>query len=231
VLSKLTIKHLLALVVVGAATATASGSPSASAEPAASHIVDRTFACSPALIGGIRQIDTRAYRRSGKRGASWDRPAFADVSTTVSGAAATIIEDELAWVTSGRPSSDATVATTIPGFTFPMRSWGTLAFNAKLCRPTTVKVTLGRSGLGGGPVAATDDRWDCASGRRVLVRIRAMLTAPTRLTGYRGFLRTTVPVESASLAVQAVSGKRLVFSQVLPSGKALLYTSPTCFPD
>jgi len=213
-----------------AAIAVAMLQPAASAQSAA-RVIDRTFACNPALIGGIRQIDTRAYRQSGKRGAAWDRPAFADVSTTVSGAAATIIEDELAWVTSGRPSAEATVATTIPGFTFPMRSWGTLAFNSRLCRPSTVKVALGRTGLRGGPVGATDDRWDCASGRRVLVRIRAVMTAPARLTGYRGFLRTTVPVESASLAVEAASGRRLVFSQVLPSGKALLYTSPTCFPD
>jgi hypothetical protein len=222
-----------AAIVIGAVLALVAAislQPAASAQSAA-RMIDRTFACNPALIGGIRQIDTRAYRSSGKRGASWNRPAFADVSTTVSGAAATIIEDELAWVTSGRPSSEATVATTIPGFTFPMRSWGTLAFNARLCRPTTAKVALGRAGLRGGPVGATDDRWDCASGRRVLVRIRATLTSPARLTGYRGFLRTTVPVESASLAVQAASGKRLVFSQVLPSGKALLYTSPTCFPD
>jgi hypothetical protein len=218
---------VIGLLVVAAATASASPSGAQSS----GRLIDRTFVCSPARIGGIRQIDTRAYRRSGKRGATWDRPAFADVSTTVSGAAATIIEDELAWVTAGRPSAEATVATTIPGFTFPMRSWGTLAFNSRLCRPSTVRVALGRTGLRGGPVGATDDRWDCASGRRVLVRIRAVMTAPTRLTGYRGFLRTTVPVESASLAVEAASGRRLVFSQVLPSGKALLYTSPTCFPD
>jgi hypothetical protein len=216
--------------VVLAAVAVAFLQPAASAQSAA-RVIDRTYACNPSLIGGIRQIDTRAYRRSGKRGAAWDRPAFADVSTTVSGAAATAIEDELAWVTSGRPSAEATVVSTPVGFTFPMRSWGTLAFNSRLCRPSTAKVALGRTGLRGGPVGVTDDRWDCASGRRVLVRIRATFTAPARLTGYRGFLRATVPVESASLGVQAASGKRLVFSQVLPSGKALLYTSPTCFPD
>lgn len=220
----------LVTAVVLAAVAVVLLQPAASAQSTA-RVIDRTFACSPALIGGIRQIDTRAYRRSGKHGAAWDRPAFSDLSTTVSGAAATAIEDELAWVTSGRPSAEATVVSTLVGFTFPMRSWGTLAFNARLCRPSSAKVALGRSGLRGGEVGVTDDRWDCASGRRVLVRIRAVLTAPARLTGYRGFLRTTVPVESASLAVQATAGKRLVFSQVLPSGKTLLYTSPTCFPD
>lgn len=203
--------------------------PPASAQTG-TRVIDRTFACSPAYIGGVRQIDTRAHRRSGRSGASWDRPAFADVSTSVSGAAATAIEDELAWVTSGRPSAEATVVSTLVGFTFPMRSWGTLAFNTKLCRASSAKVALGRRGLRGGPVGATDDRWDCASGRRVLVRIRAVLTAPSRLTTYRGFLRTTVPVERASLAVQAQSG-RLVLADVLASGKAFLHTSPGCFPD
>jgi hypothetical protein len=205
--------------------------PAGTSATAAPSVLDRTYACAPALIGGIRQIDTRAYRRSGRQGASWDRPAFADVSTTVSGAAATAVDDELAWVTSGRPSADATVVTTLVGFTFPMQSWGTLAFNARRCRPSSATVALGRRGLRGGPVGALDDRWDCASGRRVLVRIRAVTTAPARLATYRGFLRTTVPVQEASLAVQAESGRRLVFSQVLASGKALLFTAPTCFPD
>jgi hypothetical protein len=205
--------------------------PATTRAGAAPSVLDRTYACAPALIGGVRQIDTRAYRRSGRRGASWDRPAFADVSTTVSGAAATAVDDELAWVTSGRPSADATVITTLPGFAFPMQSWGTLAFNARRCGPSSAKVALGRRGLRGGPVGALDDRWDCAAGRSILVRIRAVTAAPARLTTYRGFHRTTVPVQEASLAVQAATGRRLVFSQVLESGKALLFTSPTCFPD
>jgi hypothetical protein len=219
---------VLAATALSALVVGATG-PAADAQP--SRVVDRTMACAPSLIGGVRQIDTRAYRRSGRKGASWDRPAFADVSTTVSGAAATAVDDELAWVTSGRPSADATVVTTLVGFTFPMQSWGTLAFNARRCRQTSAKVALGRRGLRGGPVGALDDRWDCASGRRVLVRIRAVTRTPARLASYRGFLRTTVPVQEASLAVQAESGRRLVFSQVLASGKALLFTSPTCFPD
>ena len=48
---------------------------------------------------------------------------------------------------------------------------------------------------------------------------------------YVGFLRTTVPVAAASLAVQTESGKRLIFAQVLASGDSLVYTSPDCFPD
>jgi len=203
----------------------------ARSEQTPSRLVDRTFACEAAYIGGIRQIDVRAHRRSGRRGSSWRQPAFASVSTTVSGSAETVIEDELAWISSGRPSADATIATTIPGFTFPFRSWGTLAFNLDRCRSSGARVALGRAGLRGGAAGPTDDRWDCASGRRVLVRVRAVLTTPSRLTTYRGFLRTTVPVERASLTVLAGSGRRLVHAEVLASGKSFLYTSPTCFPD
>lgn len=207
------------------------GSLDARPEQVGSRLVDRTFACEAAYIGGVRQIDTRAHRRSGRSGSSWRQPGFASVSTSVSGSAATAIEDELAWISSGRPSAGATVVTTIPGFTFPFRIWGTLAFSVERCRSTRGRVQLGRSGLKGGAAGPTDDRWDCTSSRRVLVRIRAVLTAPSRLTTFRGFLRTTVPVQRASLAVQAQSGKRLVYAELLESGMALLHTSPSCFPD
>jgi len=90
---------------------------------------------------------------------------------------------------------------------------------------------LGRSRLRGGRVGVSDEEWDCFAARRVLVRIRAVMTQPARLTLYVGFLRTTVPVTAASVAVQTESGKRLVFAQVLASGDSLLHTSPDCFPD
>jgi hypothetical protein len=225
-------RRVLVPLVVGtlAAGLFAVASPARS-DQAPSRLVDRTFSCEAAYVGGVRQIDVRAHSRSGRRGSSWRQPAFASVSTTVSGSAETVVRNELAWITSGRPSADATIAQTIPGFTFPFRSWGTLAFNVDRCRSSRARVGLSRAGLRGGAAGPTDDRWDCTSGRRVLVRIRAVLTAASRLTTSRGFLRTTVPVESAALAVQASSGKRLVLSQVLRSGRALQYTSPTCFPD
>jgi hypothetical protein len=63
------------------------------------------------------------------------------------------------------------------------------------------------------------------------VRVRAVLGSQTALRSFRGFLRTTVPVREASLAVRTQSGKPLVYAQVFQSGKSLLFTSPTCFPD
>ena len=47
------------------------------------------------------------------------------------GSAATAVDDHLAWVTAGAPSPDATVVGTLVGFTFPMRSWGTVAVNRR----------------------------------------------------------------------------------------------------
>jgi hypothetical protein len=220
---------LIGLGVVAAAIAAGSLRTAANAQ-SSTPTIDRTFVCAPALRGGIPEVESRAYRRSVRSGTSWTRPAFADVSTSLSASGATSIENELAWVTAGRPSPEANVGSW-PGFTFPMRSWGTVAVNLGPCRGSTKKVALGRSGLQGGPAGVLDERWECGTGRRVLVRVRATMTAPTRLSSFRGFLRTTVPARAASLAVQSESGRRLVFAQVLESGKALLYTSPSCYPD
>jgi hypothetical protein len=221
-----------ALVVAGALAILAAGlvrTPAGAQSP--SHVLDRTFVCTPSLIGGIRQIDTRAHKGSGRRGPSWNQPAFAGVETTVSGAAQTAIEDELVWVSAGRPSASATVVTTLVGFTFPFRSWGTIGVNRARCRGSAARVALSRSGLSGGAVGPIDDRWDCAPGRRVFVRVRAVLGSAATLSTFRSVLRTTVPVREATLAARAQSGRPLVYAHVLQSGKSLLYTSPTCFPD
>ena len=210
---------------------TVAAMPTTGARSQASRIIDRTFACTPAFVGGLYKVDTRAHRRAARRGSSWVQPAFADVSTTVSGASATAINDELAWVTSGKPTPDASVVDAPAGFRFPMRSWGTIGVNREQCRPSRKSVSLGRRGLQGGRVGVSDEEWDCFAARRVLVRIRAVMTKPARLAPYVGFLRTTVPVTAASIAVQTYSGKRLLFAQVLESGDSLLHTSPDCFPD
>ena len=228
----LVMRSLAALLGVGVLAVSAiSSQASVAADHASTAVLDRTFVCTPSLIGGIRQIDTRAHRGSGRRGPSWNQPAFAGVETTVSGAAATAIEDELVWVSAGRPSSSATVVTTLVGFTFPFRSWGTIGVSRARCRASTARVELGRRGLQGGPVGPIDDRWDCAPGRRVFVRVRAVLGSEAKLSTFRSVLRTTVPVREATLAARAESGRPLVHAQVLQSGKTVLYTSPTCFPD
>jgi hypothetical protein len=205
--------------------------PTTSARSAASRIIDRTFVCTPAFVGGVHKVETRAHRRAARQGSGWIRPAFADVSTGISGASATAIENELAWVTAGKPAPDATVVEAPAGFRFPFRTWGTIGVNREHCRPSRKPVAFGRSGLQGGGVGVVEQAWDCFAARRVLVRLRAVMTKPADLRRYVGFTRTTLPVTAASLAVQTQSGKRLLFAQVLESGRSLLYTSPACFPD
>jgi hypothetical protein len=203
----------------------------AAAQQSKGQVLDRTFVCTPSLVGGIRKIGTRAHRGSGRRGPSWNRPAFAGIETNVSGAAATAVENELVWVSAGRPSPAATIVTTLPGYTFPFRSWGTVGVNRARCRASTASVAFSRSGLQGGAAGPIGDRWDCTPGRRVYVRVRAVLGSRATLSTFRSVLRTTVPVREATVAARAQSGRPLVYAQVLQSGKSVLYTSPTCFPD
>jgi hypothetical protein len=205
--------------------------PATSAAPAAPAILDRTFACAPAYVGGARQIDALARGGSGRRGSSWNSPAFASVVSTVSGAAATAVENNLVWVTAGAPSATATVVETMPGFTFPFRSWGTVAVSRGLCRPSTQRVALSKKGLQGGAVGVFDEAWDCVTGRRVLVRVRAVVESATKLASFRGYLRTTVPVKSAKLVVATPAGKTLAYAQVFSSGESLLYVAKGCFPE
>ena len=212
-----------------AAAALGAGVP-AGASPEQVRVLDRTFVCTPDFVGGIWKMDPRAHAGTGRRGATWRRLPFATLSTSVSGAAASAIEDEIAWITAGRPAADAELTPSFGNADFPVRTWGTLAVNRKQCRSSRAKVPLVRTGLRGGVAGPFDDRWACATPRRVLVRVRAMLTSRGTLRSYRSFLRTTVPLRSASLAVRTQAGKPLVYANVLENGRARLFTSPTCFP-
>jgi hypothetical protein len=206
-------------------------SPSTVSTPAAPGVIDRTVTCVPVRIGGVRQIDTLARGGSGRQGSSWNSPAFAAIRTTISASAATAVDDNLVWVTAGAPSATATVVSTLVGITFPMRSWGTLAVSRTHCRTSTKRIPLTKKGLSGGAAGPFEDRWDCATGQRVLVRVRAVVQSKSELKSYRGFLRTTVPVKSASLVVATEAGKTLSYAEVLESGKSRLFVAPTCFPD
>ncbi len=212
-------------------SSTAPRKPAARTVPSAPGVVDRTVTCVPALVGGVRQVDTLARGGSGRRGSSWNSPALAAVRTTITGAAATAVDDNLVWVVAGTPSAEATVVSTLPGFTFPMRSWGTVAVSRTHCRTSPKRIPFSRKGLGGGAVGPFEDRWDCQPGRRVVVRVRAVVAAKSPLTTYRGFLRTTVPVKSAKLVVATPGGKTLSYAEVFESGKSRIFVSPSCFPD
>jgi hypothetical protein len=205
--------------------------PAATRLPVAPGVVDRTVMCVPALIGGVRKVYPYARAGSGRRGSTWNSPAFAAAATSISGAAATAVDDNLVWVAAGAPSGEATVVSTLVGFTFPLRSWGTVAVSQRYCRTLPKRIPLSRKGLRGGALGPFDDRWDCQPGRRIIVRVRAVVESKSRLSSYRGFLRTTVPVKSAKLVVATAAGKTLSYAEVLESGKSRLYVAPSCFPD
>jgi hypothetical protein len=225
-------RQLAGVVVRPARTAqTAERRPAATVVPSAPGVVDRTVTCVPGLVGGVRKVNPFARAGSGRRGSTWNSPAFAAAATSISGSAATAVDDHLAWVTAGAPSPDATVVGTLAGFTFPMRSWGTVAVNRRYCRTSPQRVPFSRKGLSGGAVGPFDDRWDCDPGRRVVVRVRAVVRSKTKLSSFRGFLRTTEPVRSAKLVVAMPSGKTLAYAEILESGKSRLFVAPSCFPD
>jgi hypothetical protein len=216
----------------GAETRTSERSAPPTDAGAAPGVVDRTFACGPSLAGGVRKLAVLARKGSGRRGARWDRPALAGVTTNVSSAGATAVENYLVWVSAGRPSALATIPTDFALFEFPVSVWGTVAVNRARCRASRARVELSPRGLsGGGEVGVFPHESGCATSRAVLVRVRAVTHSSAALESYRSFVRTVVPVEKASIAVQAQAGERLVFAQVLESGKALLFTSPSCRPD
>jgi hypothetical protein len=209
-------------------TTKAAGSSAVSAP----GVLDRSTTCAPTLVGGVHLVDTIARAGSGRRGAAWSSPPLASIRTTVSGSAFTAVDDNLVWVSAGVPSAEAEVlAVGVPGITFPMRSWGTLGVNSRLCRSSAKRIPLSRKGLSGGPVGVFDDRWDCTGGRRIVIRVRAVLQSKATLSSYRGFLRTTVPVKSAKLVIGTTAGKTLAYAEVFESGKAQLFVAPRCSPD
>ena len=201
-------------------------------QAAAVATLDRTYSCTARASGGIYEIEARARAGIARRSSGWTEVALAALSTgTDTGGVTTVLDNELAWVTAGRPSAHATVVPDpFPGVTYPVSAWGTVAVNAKLCKPSSKRIPLTSTTLGGGAASQLGDDLDCATPRRVLVRIQATLPS-TKLKRHRDFLRTTAPAREARLAVRTEAGKALVYAEVGESGRAQLYTARTCSED
>jgi hypothetical protein len=219
-------------LVVAPAQPTASARPARESGPvAASAVMDRTYSCTTRPSGGIREIEVRA--QAGLRAArDWNPVALASVSTgTATGGITTVLDNELGWVTAGRPSTSATVVPD-PGFgvTYPVRVWGTLAVNRTLCRPAQTRIPLTGAGLRRTAVTPLGDDLDCSTSDRILFRLRASASSPT-LKKHRQFVRTTSPLAAAALAVRTQSGRPLVYAEVSQSGKARLFTAKGCVSD
>jgi len=219
--------------VAGRPTAAADLRPSTGAEAeGVTPTIDRTISCATAFIGGARSVTAVAHHGTGRTGGSWDRPAFAKVTTGQTGSQYTLLDNALAWVTAGQPKKDsAVIQSPNLGVDYPLRVWGTLAWNTRLCRASTKKLPLTTKGLSGGSSGVFDEGADCNTPAHVLVRLRATTLPASKPTGFRQFLRIIAPVVRAELAVGTDSGKPLAYSEVLASGKARLLTARGCTPS
>jgi hypothetical protein len=195
------------------------------------RVLDTTVVCGTSEYGGV---DVIGHRGTGRAGGVWDRPAV--VSVTNGSAASggvdnpSLLDNTLTWATAGRPHASATlVEYHLLRQLYLIRTWGTHAVNNPICKPTKARAALSPVGLQGGPLGPFDEHMVCAVRPRVVVRVRVVLARAAVLQSYRKFARTTVPVKEARVVVQTQSGKRLAYGEVFESGKARLFTAPSCF--
>jgi hypothetical protein len=195
-----------------------------------SRVVDRTVVCAAQLNGGIYEVEIRAQSGAVRKGSRWDKPAFAIVKTGNVGSAAQALDDAVAWVVGGAPTGAASLVQTMVGITYPVRTWGTLA-TASRCKVSRARPALSAKGLQPAFVDALGTVFDCATPRRFLVRIRAELAASSPLRNRRGYVGTTTTVREGRIVVATPAGKRLAYAEVASSGRARLFTAPSCMPD
>ena len=205
--------------------------PGATASTHASRDIDRTFVCSPGFVGGTHSIFAHAFTGVGRTRLGWERPAFVAVGSSLVGAALASVPNYLVWITGGLPTRAASVSPGDATLSFPFSVWGTVSVQRGACRATTTRVAVGTRGLERREVTPFFNLHDCMTPRRVLMRVRARLLRPSVLKSHRGYLRTTEPARTAEVMVRTLSGRPVIYAQVLESGKARLFTAPGCIED
>jgi hypothetical protein len=215
--------------VVRSEGADARARPKALASPAAAvAVVDRTYACSTVLLGGLHQIDLRGHAGDRDRG-QWGKLPYAAVTT---GGWAGLLpgnlsprDNTLVWVTAGRATHDTAVDS--EGEAFPVITGGTLGVNRDLCQPVPGSVPLRAAGLQGGRVDADIRITECAAPKRVLVRLRGTTRGSASLRERaRIFAATGATIGHAELGVRTPSGRLLAYAVVDQSGSSRQFTAP-----
>jgi hypothetical protein len=135
----------------------------------------------------------------------------------------------LAWMTAGAPDAQTTVDSEF--WTFTVQASGTIGYNRTRCTPTSVRVPLTRDGLQGGAAGPLGEERDCATPRRVLLRLRARLQSQSSLRKHGDFRSTNVPILDARMSMRTLAGKPLLYAEVFQSGKTPLYTAGRCVRD
>lgn len=205
----------LACVAVAVAVA-----PAGAGEAAPSRVVDRTFRCTLApLYGGVRELEVTTKPRGslGNGGRSDDvSPGYISVG---SGPAAGPFDDVI-WARTRLEERGVA-----PGDPFVSGAYA----DVRRCRPARVVVPLSSKRLPGPPVRFDQDS-DCEVRGRVLVRLRAVLEAPTEWRRasppYFGARRNVV---EAKIAVRSERTRRPIALLALDAGgETRLWVSNGC---
>lgn len=211
------LRAVLTLVLVGASVAAAGLREPAAAEAQGSRIVDRTMLCAVPTYAGARKVKVgaRVGTRSTEQGTVWTARPEAAISDLRG-------QYLFTWVTAGWPPS-AEIGRAV--------SRTTLLFRTQ-CRVSQVTVPLSAKGLSGGRPSASSDAYECYTGRRVLIRVRARFRDQARLQrdGF-DYLVGRGAVETASILMKSETGRAIAFASVSESGSARLLTRADCLPD
>jgi hypothetical protein len=215
----------------------AGGTP---ASPSASHIFDRTYLCTNARDKWRMRVIIAGAKAGFQDAGSWKWLTTAGITNTGAtptklgpnefgfrGTAYTHWSFALA-AGPGPAQRDPDSPREEPG----VRIWSTWA---KACdhRPKR-RIPLTIRSLDGGAADYFGDRLECRRApRKVFVRVRAVFVrtpTPLRLEHVSGYLQATGPLAEAVFAVRTESGKPLAFARVSASGKARMFTAPSCVP-
>jgi hypothetical protein len=185
---------------------------------APTRVVDRTFACTTGITLGLRGVKLGASPRSEQLGL----PSHA-VLTSGQGPGSTSVGIDTGPVpAAGRPRG-AAYYTPASCRELTLRVPGT----------TRVRVPLTRTGLHGGRLTRPEGH-NCEARGRVLVRIRAVFTQPTRWTRstpasseqYPVTMRAPGAIREGYVAVRTESGNRpLVFAALTQTGARVFIAS------
>ena len=182
---------------------------------APSRVVDRTFVCSPIAFGGVGDLDIFA---NPSRDDSFGRHFVALLEV------ASRPDSSLVFVRARSQAKHAGLA-----YEWPVEGRPGVYAHSSRCAPSRASVPLSSKGLPGPPI-----RWskelDCSVRGRVLVRVRAVLDAPTEWRrADKSYVGARQAVLGASVAVRNQrNGEPIAFMQVGSEGQTWLSFSPRC---
>jgi hypothetical protein len=205
--------------LVLAASVAVALAPAGTGEGAPSRVVDRTFRCTPGVVyGSVRELDVTAKPRGalGSGGRADDvSPGYVSVG---SGPASGPFDD---LVFARSRFEERGVA---PGSPFPPGVYADI----RRCTAARASVPLSAKSLPGPPVRFEQEA-DCELRGRILVRVRAVLEAPTPWRGGAPYAGARRNVIEAKIAVRSERTRRPIALLALdPRGETRLWVSAVC---